>query len=56
MEALAKNDTWEIVQLPKGKRPIGCRWVYTIKHKADGFVEQYKARLVAKGPSLIWQS
>nr|KYP33098.1 Retrovirus-related Pol polyprotein from transposon TNT 1-94 [Cajanus cajan] len=32
-----------------GKSTVGCRWVFTIKHKADGSGERYKARLVAKG-------
>ena len=49
MRALQKNSTWEIVDLPEGKKPVGCRWVYTVKHKADGTIERYKARLVAKG-------
>jgi transposase InsO family protein len=49
MEALEKNATWELVSLPVGKSTVGCRWVYTIKHKADGSVERFKARLVAKG-------
>lgn len=42
-----KNDTWELVTLPRGKRTVGCWWVYTLKHKADGSIE--RARLVAKG-------
>ncbi|KAK0581627.1 hypothetical protein LWI29_016112 [Acer saccharum] len=49
MKALQKNYTWEIVDLPKGKKAVGCRWVYTVKHKAGGSIEKYKARLVAKG-------
>ena len=49
MQALEKNKTWELVTLPAGKRPVGCRWVYTVKYKADGSLERYKARLVAKG-------
>ncbi|CAL9021128.1 unnamed protein product, partial [Prunus brigantina] len=54
MEALQKNCTWELVDLPKGKRPVGCKWVFTVKHKADGSVERYKARLVAKGYTQIY--
>ena len=49
MSALEKNGTWEKCKIPAGKRPVGCKWVFTVKHKADGTVERYKARLVAKG-------
>ncbi|CAL8998283.1 unnamed protein product [Prunus brigantina] len=49
MQALQKNSTWELVPLPSGKRTVGCRWIYTIKLKANGSIERYKARLVAKG-------
>ncbi|KAJ0444187.1 putative RNA-directed DNA polymerase [Helianthus annuus] len=49
MDALRKNVTWEKCIIPEGKKPVGCRWVFTIKHNPDGTIERYKARLVAKG-------
>ena len=49
MNALKKNGTWEVVDLPREKKVVGCKWVFTIKSKADGSVERYKTRLVAKG-------
>ena len=49
IQALEANKTWLIVPLPSHKQPIGCKWVYKIKFKADGTVERYNARLVAKG-------
>jgi hypothetical protein len=49
MRALVENETWDLVDAPKGVKPIGCRWVYKIKYNADGTINHYKARLVAKG-------
>jgi hypothetical protein len=49
MEALYKNKTWDLVKLSSEKKVVGCKWVFTIKHNADGSVERYTARLVAKG-------
>jgi len=49
MVALDANTTWELVVLPKNKKAMGCKWVYKIKHNADGSVSRYKARFVAKG-------
>jgi hypothetical protein len=48
-ESLMKNQTWDLTALPSGKKPIGCKWVYKVKYKADGTLDKYKARLVAKG-------
>ncbi|RVW19743.1 Long-chain-fatty-acid--[acyl-carrier-protein] ligase AEE15, chloroplastic [Vitis vinifera] len=42
MNALLKNRTWEIVDLPKEKKTMGCKWVFTIKCKPDGSIERYK--------------
>jgi hypothetical protein len=38
-----------IVILPKDKKIIGCKWVYKVKHNANGSMNIYKTRLVAKG-------
>nr|GEX86199.1 ribonuclease H-like domain-containing protein [Tanacetum cinerariifolium] len=49
MDALYRNDTWEIVNLHVRRKIIGSKWVWKNKYKSDGDIERYKARLVAKG-------
>ncbi|KAJ1688334.1 hypothetical protein LUZ63_019724 [Rhynchospora breviuscula] len=49
IEALERNKTWSIEDLPSEKKAIGCKWVYRIKYNSDGSVERYKARLVVLG-------
>lgn len=49
LKALSDNKTWEVVDLPLGKKAIGCKWVYKVKLNSDGTLQRYKARLVAKG-------
>jgi hypothetical protein len=49
MATLDANAIWELVVLPEDKKAIGCKWVYEVKHNADGFVSRYKTRLIAKG-------
>jgi len=50
MSSLYKNDTWELLELPKGKKAIGCKWVFVKKHGSlKGDIVCYKTRFVAKG-------
>ncbi|XP_073290971.1 uncharacterized protein [Primulina huaijiensis] len=48
-QALEQNGTWDITDLPPGKRTVGCRWLFSVKHQPDRTIERLKARLVAKG-------
>ena len=51
MDALDKNEAWDIVELPAGRKSVGSKWLFKKKFNAEGKVEKYKARLVAKGYS-----
>jgi hypothetical protein len=48
IKAFEDNNTWTLMPLLSNKTPIGCKWVFKIKHNFDGFIERHKARLVAK--------
>ena len=56
MAALHSTGTWDLVVLPVGKFPVGCRWVYTVKVGPDGQFDRLKARLVAKGYTQVYGS
>ena len=47
--SIEKNNTWILVDLPLGVKPIGLKWVFKIKRNADGSISKFKSRLVAKG-------
>jgi hypothetical protein len=49
MEPIHDNKTWSLVELPRGHRAIGLKWVYKVKRDENGGIVKYKARLVAKG-------
>ena len=49
MDSIEKNQTWELVQLPKGKNALLCKWVYKLKVISDNAKPKYKAHLVSKG-------
>jgi len=48
-DSLMTNNTWTLVPLLAGRKPVSCKWVFKIKQGANGEVERYKARLVARG-------
>jgi hypothetical protein len=47
--SIIKNDVWEIVPRPQNKSVVSSKWIYKIKHAADGSIDKYKARFVARG-------
>jgi hypothetical protein len=53
MDALDKNEAWDIVEFPARRKYVGSKWLFKKKFNAQGKVEKYKARLVAKGYSQV---
>ncbi|RDX91456.1 hypothetical protein CR513_26572, partial [Mucuna pruriens] len=49
LKSMQDNDIWILVELLKGVKPIGCKWIFKTKKDSKGNIERYKARLVAKG-------
>jgi L-rhamnose isomerase len=49
MKSITNNNTWDLVELPQGHRPIGLKWVFKVKRDENGDIMRHKARLVAKG-------
>ena len=49
INSIMQNHTWELVNLPLGNKPIGCKWIFKRKLQTNGTIDKYKTRLVAKG-------
>jgi hypothetical protein len=49
-ESLQNNSTWKLFELPEGKKPLKCKWIYKKKEGISGVEPtRFKARLVVKG-------
>ena len=49
MDSILSNNTWVLVDLPIGSKPICCKWVFRRKYNTNGSIQIFKAKLVAKG-------
>ena len=48
-QSIMKNDVWDVVPRPEGKSIVTSKWIYKIKHAADGSIEKYKPGFFARG-------
>ncbi|RVW81567.1 Retrovirus-related Pol polyprotein from transposon RE2 [Vitis vinifera] len=53
MKSLQKNETWELVECPSRKKPVGCHWIYTVKYKADAKINTVRV-LLSLAANLDW--
>ena len=35
-QSIMNNDVWDVVPRPEGKSVVTSKWIYKIKHAADG--------------------
>ena len=48
-DSIMKKQVWEVVSRPEGKRVVGSKWIYKVKHATNRSMEKYKVRVVEKG-------
>ncbi|CAI7771138.1 unnamed protein product [Closterium sp. NIES-53] len=48
-DSLLETETWELCELPPGKKAISSKPIFRHKYGPDGELTRYKLRLVAKG-------
>ncbi|CAM8957494.1 unnamed protein product [Rhodiola kirilowii] len=49
MDSIIGNNTWILIDLPPGHKPLGNKWIFRKKMKVDGTIDKFKARLVIQG-------
>ena len=42
MKSMSSNGVWDLEEIPKGAKTVGCKWVYKIKRDSRGNVERFK--------------
>ena len=47
MRSMSPNKAWDLEEIPKEAKTVGCKWVYKTKYDSKGNIEIFKARLVA---------
>jgi hypothetical protein len=48
MRSMSINKVWDLEEIPKEAKTIGCKWVYKMKCDSKENIERFKARLMAK--------
>ncbi|TYK26671.1 Retrovirus-related Pol polyprotein from transposon TNT 1-94 [Cucumis melo var. makuwa] len=49
LKSMNDNEVWNLVELPKESKRVGCKWIFKTKRDSNGNIKRYKARLAAKG-------
>jgi len=48
MKSMSSNDVWDLENIPKGAKTVGCKWVYKTKYDSNGNIESIKHDLWQK--------
>jgi hypothetical protein len=49
MNSIRGYGTWDLVELPRNRKALPCKWVFRLKHVSDSSDPKYKVQIVAKG-------
>jgi hypothetical protein len=49
IKSMSTNEVWDLEEISKGAKTVGCKWVYKIKYDFQENIDKFKARLIAKG-------